>query len=116
MGKVKANTTQTSGRTRRPATTPEARENQLIALAMDAAEEQLINGTASSQVIVHFLKMGCSKAELEREKLENENLLLRTKAKSIESADKNQELYQKALRAFSTYRGEMSNDEPEDIQ
>ena len=57
----------------RPALSPEARENQMIALAVDLAEQQLRDGTASAQVITHFLKLGTSKAELEKEKLRQEN-------------------------------------------
>ena len=59
----------------RPALTPEARENQCISLAMDLAEQQLRDGTASSQVITHFLKAGATRAELEKEKLRKENLM-----------------------------------------
>ena len=57
----------------RPALTPEARENQLISLAVDLAEKQLQEGTASSQVITHYLKLGSMRERLEREKLEEEN-------------------------------------------
>jgi hypothetical protein len=71
-----------STRRLRPALSPEARENQMIALAIDLAEKQLIEGTASSQVITHFLKLGTTKTELEKEKLRKENSLLETKAKS----------------------------------
>ena len=68
---------------RRPALTPEAREKQLIALAVDLAEKQLIEGTASAQVISHFLKLGSSKETLEKEKLEEENKLLRARTKAL---------------------------------
>lgn len=90
----------------RSATTPEQRENQLIALAMDRAEEQLRNGTASSQVITHFLKLGSTKERQEKEKLEEEVKLLRAKTKSYESAETNKELYEEAIRAFTKYSGE----------
>ena len=90
----------------RPALTPEARENQLIALAIDRAEQQLLDGTASSQVITHYLKLGSMKERLEREKLERENELLRAKAESIQSAQRIEELYQNALDAMRSYRGE----------
>ena len=76
MAKTKAND---SPKKMRPALTPEARENQLISLAVDLAEEQLRDKTASSQVITHFLKLGTTKAELEKEKLAKENELLRAK-------------------------------------
>ena len=90
----------------RPALTPEARENQLIALAIDRAEQQLLDGTASSQVITHYLKLGSTKERLEREELERENELLRAKAESIQSAQRIEELYKNALDAMRSYRGE----------
>ena len=74
MAKEKTKGTQ---REMRPALTPEARENQLIYLATDLAEKQLREGTASSQVITHYLKLGSTKEKLEREKLAEENNLLR---------------------------------------
>jgi hypothetical protein len=76
-------------RKRRPALTLEARENQIISLAMDRAEEQIRNGTASSQVITHFLKLGSYKEKLERQKLEEENKLLRAKTESIKISKEN---------------------------
>lgn len=93
----------------RPAINPEVRENQLISLAMDRAEEQLLNGTASSQIIVHFLKLGCAKAELEKEKIERENELLRAKTESLESAKRVEELYENALNAMKRYSGNSEN-------
>lgn len=95
----------------RPALTPEARENQMISLAMDAAEEQLRDGTASSQVITHFLKLGTTKAELEREKLERENKLLEAKTKALDSAEEIKELYEEALKAMRNYAGQGDPDE-----
>lgn len=99
---IKASETRRS----RPALTPEARENQLIALAIDRAEQQLLDGTASSQVITHYLKLGSTKERLEREKLERENELLRAKAESIQSAQRIEELYKNALDAMRSYRGD----------
>lgn len=95
----------------RPALTPEARENQLIALAVDVAEEQLRNGTASSQVITHFLKLGTTRAELEKEKLIRENELLRAKAKALDSAEEIKVLYADALKAMRNYAGQGDPDE-----
>ena len=89
----------------RPALTPEARENQLISLAVDLAEQQLIDGTASSQVISHYLKLGSTRAALEKEKLERENALLRAKTENLESAKRIEELYKDALNAMSRYQG-----------
>ena len=95
----------------RPALTPEARENQMIALAVDLAEKQLMEGTASSQVITHFLKLGSSKAELEREKLAMENELIRAKTESIQSQKKMEEVYLNALNAMKRYSGHGDDDE-----
>lgn len=93
----------------RPAMDPETREKQLISLAVDLAEQQLIEGTASSQVITHYLKLGSMRERLEREKLEEENKLLRAKTKSIESEDERKgaflEIYQNAIKAMRTYSG-----------
>ncbi len=97
----------------RPALTPEARENQLVSLAINLAEQQLRDGTASSQVITHYLKLGTQKEKLEREKLERENELLRAKTESIASAKRVEELYENALKAMRDYSGQ-SNIESEE--
>ena len=102
-----------NGRKRRPALNPEARESQLIALAVDLAEQQLVDGTASSQVITHFLKLGTSMAKLEKEKLEKENALLRAKAEAIESQKHSEELYANALAAMKKYSGHQYDDDLE---
>ena len=99
-------------KSRRPAMTPDARENQMINLAVDLAEKQLEEGTASSQVITHFLKLGSSKERLEREKLEEENKLLRAKTENLQSQKRVEELYAEALAAMRRYNGQgYSNDE-----
>lgn len=95
----------------RPALTPEAREGQLVALAVDLAEEQLRNGTASSQVITHYLKLGSTRAELEREKLRKENELLKAKTEAIQSARHIEELYADAISAMKRYSGAGGSDE-----
>lgn len=95
----------------RPALTPEARENQLINLALNVAEEQLLNGTASSQVITHFLKLGTAKAQLEAEKIRHENNLLEAKAEAIKKADNSTELYENVLKAMRSYSGYGDPDE-----
>lgn len=97
----------------RPALTPEARENQMIALAVDAAEEQLRNGTASSQVITHYLKLATTKSRLEVEKLRKETELLEAKRKSIESMENQDQMYKEAIEAMRTYSG---NGNPEDYE
>ena len=95
----------------RPALTPEARENQMIALAVDLAEQQLRDGTASAQVITHFLKLGSTKAELEKEKLRHESEVLKAKAKTIESVEETKILYENALKAMRNYAGYGDRDE-----
>lgn len=103
-----------SRKTRRPATTPEGRENQLISLAADLAERQLTDGTASAQVITHFLKLGSTRERLEQARLENENLLLSAKVDQLASAKKVEELYEQALKAMRTYAGHDVVEEDED--
>lgn len=107
---------ETPSQTRRrpPATTPEARENQLIALAVDLAERQLAEGIASSQVITHYLRLGSTKENLEKEKLQKENELLKAKTDAIQSAKKVEELYRNALNAMSTYSGKSQGDDNDD--
>lgn len=105
MAKVKAKSSTDSSRKIRPALTPEARENQMISLAVDLAERQLIEGTASSQVITHYLKLGTKNHKLEIEKLEKENELLRAKTEALQSSARMEELYLEALKAMSDYRG-----------
>ena len=96
-----------------PARTPESREEQMIALAFDAAQKQMENGTASAQVIVHFLKFGSERDKLEREKLRKENLLAEARVDQINSSAHNSELYQEAIRMMGVYTGEHSVDETE---
>ena len=103
--------TNSSSRKMRPALSPDARENQLISLATDRAEQQLLNGTASSQVITHYLKLGTRKEQLEREKLEEENKLLRAKTEALQSQKRVEELYTEALNAMRNYAGQGDPDE-----
>ena len=114
MAKVKAASSSSSTRKRRPALTPEARENQMIALAVDLAEKQLMEGTASSQVITHFLKLGSTKAELEREKLAMETEMMKAKTESLQSQKKMDELYIQAINAMKKYSGNGDDDDYED--
>lgn len=113
MPKVSVNSTK-SNKKLRPALTPEARENQLIALAMDRAEQQLMDGTASSQVITHFLKLATSKAELEKEKLKKENALLDAKTSAIEDSKEYKILVEDAINAIRGYQGLGNPEEYED--
>lgn len=97
----------------RPPLTPEAQENQMISLAMDLARKQLQEGTASSQVITHFLRLGTEKERLERVNLEKEIMLKSAKTDAIENAAKMDELYEKALIAFTQYKGGNQQEEYE---
>ncbi len=110
MARRKANE---SAKTSRPATSPEARENQLISLAVDLAEKQIRAGTASSQVISHFLKLATSREQLEQDRLRGENALLEAKIESLASQKRVEELYQNALNAMRSYAGlePMTDDE-----
>jgi hypothetical protein len=89
----------------KPATTPEGRENEMVSLAHDLAEEQIREGTASSQVITHFLKLGSTRERLEQQRLEHENELTRVKIEAIESQKRVEELYMEALTAMRSYAG-----------
>lgn len=99
---------------RPPATTPESRENQMISHAVDLAEKQLMDGTASAQVISHFLKLGSSRENLEQERLRRENEFLRVKAEAVSSAKRVEELYTTALNAMRSYAGQETLEIPDD--
>jgi hypothetical protein len=85
--------------------TPEARENQLIALAVDLAEQQLMDGTASSQVITHYLKLATEKERTEREILKKQVELLEAKTENLKSAKRMEDLFEQAMDAMKEYRG-----------
>lgn len=95
----------------RPALTSEAREKQMIALAVNLAEKQLLEGTASSQVITHFLKLATEKERLEREKLAEENRLLKAKTEAVQSTKRSEELMREAIMAFKSYSGNGDSNE-----
>lgn len=101
---------------RKPATTPEARENEMVSHAIDLAEKQILDGTASSQVVTHFLKLGSTRERLEQARLESENELAKAKIESIESQKRVEELYVDAIKAMRTYIGDevVSEDNGED--
>ena len=106
MANVRTNSSSNqSNRPRRHALTPEVRENQMINLAVDLAERQLREGTASSQVITHFLKLASTKAELEKERLIEENKLLRAKTENLQQAKRVDEMYEEAIKAMKRYGG-----------
>lgn len=89
----------------RPALTPEARENQLISLAVDLAEKQLAEGTASAQVITHYLKLGTTQARIEKEIMEKQKELIEAKTQALQSQKRIEELYSNAMAAFREYSG-----------
>ncbi len=99
-------------RRERKAITPESREEQLIGLAMDNAEELLLSGKAPSQIITHYLKLGSMKERKEVERLNKEIELMQAKIDALESGQRMEELYAKAIKAMQIYRGK-SNDEVE---
>lgn len=99
---------------RRPATTPEALENELISDAMTLAQRQINDGTASSQVITHFLKLGSSREKLEQQRLEHENELLQVKKDAIEAQQRIEELYVDAIKAMRSYAGDTPEDDDND--
>ena len=98
----------------RPALTPESREDQLIALAINLAEKQLLEGTASAQVISHFLKIGSTKERIEKEILEEQKDLIKAKTEALKSEKRVEELYQEALDAMRRYAGQEINEREED--
>lgn len=115
MAKVKKTNTSEGSTAIRPALTPEARENQLIYLATDLAEKQLREGTASSQVITHYLKLGSTKERIEKEILMENKKLITAKTEALQSAKRIEELYANAISAMRKYSGHGDEeDEPED--
>lgn len=110
MARVQGKTTPINSREMQPAISPEVRENQLISLAVDLAEKQLREGTASSQVITHYLKLGSTKEKIEKEILEEQKKLLEAKTQSIQSAERIEKLYTDALNAMRKYSGSGKDD------
>lgn len=90
---------------RRPAASPEEREMQLADAAYDLAEDQIQSGTASSQVITHFLKMGSTRERLEQERMRHEVELMEVKKEQLEGQKRVEALYGEALEAMRSYSG-----------
>lgn len=99
---------------RRPATSPEAQEKRMISLAIDLAEKQLREGTASSQVITHYLKLGSQREKLEEEKAREELKLIKAKTESYELGKNIEKLYADAIVAMSRYSGRDEEENEED--
>ena len=110
MAKAKVTNSSNPQRRMRPALTPEARENQMISLAMDLAEQQLRDGTASSQLITEFVKRGSTKARLEKEILAEQKELMAAKTENLRSAQRIEELYADAIKAMRNYAGHGESD------
>ena len=113
MGKTKT-VVSSEPRISRPALDPDARENQLIALAVDLVEERLRNGTASSQETTHFLRLGSSKARLDKEKVQLENELTKAKTESLHAQQHAEEMFAEAIKAMQKYSGNGSSVEEDD--
>lgn len=115
MAKVKAVSSSDSVKKMRPALTPEARENQMISLAIDLVEKRLMDGSASSQETTHFLKLATTKARLEKEILEKQKELMVAKTEALKSQKRSEELFADAIKAFRNYAGQSDNEgEPDD--
>lgn len=107
------NTSNITSKKRRPALTPEARENQLIALAINLAEKKLLDGTASSQVITHYLKRGSAKEKIEMEILQKQKELIEAKTQTLKDNRLNEELYMNVIQAMKLYSGRNNEDDEE---
>lgn len=114
MAKARGVSSSTPSRKVRPAITPEAREQQLIALAVDLVEQRLLDGTASAQETTHYLKLASTKAKLENEKIKLELELTKAKTESIKSQQRSEEMFEEALRAFKGYSGQANPIEEEE--
>ena len=111
MAKAKTTNTASNKKNIRPALTPEARENQLISLAIDLVEQRLLDGTASAQETTHFLKLASRKSKLEAERAELENELIKAKTQSIRDQADMKTLYTEAIAAMRKYSGHGEEDE-----
>ena len=103
-------TNKDSMKTRPPATTPEGREQQITALAMNAIEKRILNGTATAQELTYAAKLGSPTARLERKLLEKQNELIDVKINGIRSQERSEEIYAQALSAMRTYSGHPDRD------
>lgn len=106
MSKARISSSSEPSHRMRPALTDEAEERQMISLAVDLAKKQLIEGTASSQVITHFLKLGSTKERIEKEILEKQKDLITAKTEALQSQKRVEELYSEALSAMKRYSGQ----------
>lgn len=114
MARVKAPSTQEPRKAIRPALDPDAREKQLISLAVDLVEQRLLDGTASSQETTHFLKLASNKYKLEVERQKYENELIKAKTKALQDQADMKALYAEAIEAMRRYSGHGSDFDDED--
>lgn len=117
MAKVKAPSSSSSSKKHiRPALTPEARENQMISLAMDLVEQRLLDGTATSQETTHFLKLATYKSKLENELLEAQTQMAIAKKEALKAQQRSDEMFAEAIKAFKNYSGQGDPDDYQDVQ
>ena len=103
MPRRKSNVGESASKKVSHALSPQADENEMIALAMEQARKQLMEGTASSQIVVHYLKLASSKENLEQQIAEQQLELLKAKTDAIKSAKRSEELYAEAIKAMQEY-------------
>ena len=115
MSGSKRPSNQTSTRRRAPALDPEAREQQLIAMAMDRAEKRFMEGTASDSLTIHFLRLATSKMELEKEKTRKEIAQIAAKTDAIQSLARMEEMFTAATNAMKGYGSSINQDVEEDV-
>lgn len=111
MAKARVASSSGSQQLRRPPADPEVREKQLVSRAMDLAEQRILDGTASSQEILYFLKLGSAKHQAELDKLREENTLLRAKTEHLEASKVSSEMFDAAIKAMRNYQGQGEPDE-----
>lgn len=116
MAAVKKNSDKPCVRRRAPAIGAEEREQQLISMAMDRAEQKFMDGTASDSLTIHFLRLATTKAELEKKKIEKEIAQLGAKTDAIQSSARIEELYLGALDAIKRYGGSINREDGDDLE
>ena len=115
MGRSKKRSDSASVSTLPPTLTPEAQENRMISLATKLAEQKMLDGTASSQLIVHYLKLGSSKERLEQEIMEKQKELISAKTDALHTAKRIEELYDSAIKAMRVYSGQDDSEDEADV-
>lgn len=115
MARAQKNSDQPHVRNRAPAIGLEQREQQLVSMAMDRAEQKFKDGTASDSLTIHFLRLATTKAELEKKKIEKEILKMSAQTNAITSTAKIEELYLGAMDAMKRYGGSINRDDSEDL-